>query len=196
MYGLINKAVRELIVVEFGSETWDRVRERAQVGEEDFVSMKQYDDAVTYSLVTAASDELGIPAETVLETFGSYWVKYVGADNYGHMMDAAGKTLPEFLMNLDQMHSRVMLTFPDLKPPSFQVTDQVGNRLRLHYYSARKGLAPLVVGLLNGLAEKFDTPIQVEQDREGSGADEHDVFDILMLEESAPSGPDSASSDG
>jgi hypothetical protein len=47
MYGLINKAVRELIVVEFGSETWDRVRERAQVGEEDFVSMKQYDDAVT-----------------------------------------------------------------------------------------------------------------------------------------------------
>lgn len=180
MYGLINKAVRELICVEFGAETWENVRERAQVDEEDFVSMKQYDDAVTYALVSAASEELGIPAETVLETFGSYWVKYVGQDNYGHMMDAAGRTLPEFLGNLDQMHSRVMLTFPELKPPSFRVTDQVGDRLRLHYYSTRKGLAPLVLGLLNGLAEKFETTIQVRHGREGSGDDEHDVFDIEM----------------
>ena len=186
MYGLINKAVRELLVVEFGSAAWESVRDRAGVEEDDFVSMQQYDDAVTYSLVSAASEELGLPAETILETFGSYWVKYVGQENYGHMMDAAGQTLPEFLMNLDQMHSRVMLTFPELKPPSFRVTDQTSDRLRLHYYSSRMGLAPLVVGLLNGLAEKFKTPIEVTHGREGSGVDEHDVFDVLMTNEVDP----------
>ena len=180
MYGLINKAVRELVRSEFGDDAWGRIRSAAGVEEDDFVSMQQYDDDVTYALVSAASEELGVPAEKVLETFGSYWVRYVGHENYGHLMDAAGQSLPEFLSNLDQMHARVMLTFPDLKPPSFRVTDQSEDRLRLHYYSQRKGLAPLVTGLLDGLALQFDTPIEVTHAREGQGQDEHDVFEILM----------------
>lgn len=181
MYGLINKAVRELVVGEFGQEAWDRIRTAAGVEEQDFVSMRQYDDAVTYELVGAASAELGLPAEKVLETFGAYWVGFVGQENYGPMMDAAGDTLPEFLSNLDEMHSRVMLTFPELKPPSFKVTDRTDDRLRLHYFSTRVGLGPLVKGLLDGLALKFGVEIEVEQSREGEGADAHEVFDIAIL---------------
>ena len=83
-----------------------------------------------------------------------------------------------FLENLDQMHARVMLSFPDLKPPSFRVTDRTDDRLTLHYYSSRPGLAPLVVGLLKGLADRFHTDIEIEHRNEQDDQGEHDVFDV------------------
>ncbi|MDG2306254.1 MAG: heme NO-binding domain-containing protein [Candidatus Binatia bacterium] len=180
MYGLINRAVRELVLGNYGADAWNAIRTKASVEEDDFVSMQSYDDDVTYALVSAASEHLGVPAEQILETFGEYWVKYVGDDSYGELMNAAGMNLPDFLLNLDQMHARVMLTFPDLKPPSFKVTDQTEDSLRLHYFSKRVGLAPLVVGLLNGLALRFETTIEVTHGRDGADGAEHDVFDILM----------------
>lgn len=178
MYGLINQAIRGLVLERFGTEAWERICTSAGIEEDVFVSMQPYDDGVTYDLVGAASKELDLPAETVLETFGAYWVEYVGAENYGDLMNAAGKDLPEFLENLDQMHARVMLSFPDLKPPSFRVTDRTDDRLTLHYYSSRPGLAPLVVGLLKGLADRFHTDIEIEHRNEQDDQGEHDVFDV------------------
>lgn len=178
MYGLINQAIRGLVIENFGEEMWARIRTSAGVETDDFVSMQSYDDAVTYELVGAASKELDLPAETVLETFGKYWVNYVGQENYGELMNAAGDDLPTFLENLDQMHARIMLSFPELNPPTFRVTDRSENSLVLHYHSERPGLAPLVVGLLHGLGHRFKTDVSVEHDRQDFGDGEHDVFTV------------------
>jgi hypothetical protein len=35
------------------------------------------------------------------------------------LLDIIGSNLPEVLNNLDNMHIRVALAFPDLRPPSF-----------------------------------------------------------------------------
>lgn len=174
MYGLINKAVRGLVLEIAGPDAWSRIRHAAQVEDDDFISMEGYDDAVTYRLVDAASEELGISPEAVLEAFGKYWVDYTADKGYGEIMNTAGSTLPEFLRNLDQLHSRVKLIFPNLIPPRFTVTDAEEGHLVLHYFSERKGLAPLVVGLLKGLAERFEQSITIEQFR----VDEHEAFRI------------------
>ena len=122
--------------------------------------------------------ELELEPEQVLQAFGEYWVDYVADENYGHLMQTVGQSFPEFLANLDQMHARVKLTFPNLQPPSFLVTDQTENSLRLHYYSTRQGLGPLIVGLLHGLGRRFDTSVKVESGREGEGSEAHDVFAV------------------
>ena len=182
MYGLINKAVRGLVREQFGEEAWTRIRTRTGLEEDDFVSMDHYDDSVTYDLVGAASQELGLPAQAILEGFGTYWVKYTAVEGYGHLLDSAGSSLPEFLANLDQMHARVKLAFPDLKPPRFRVTDSNDEGLVLHYYSDRPGLAPLVVGLVRGLAERFGDEVEVEPFRcEGGEADAHDAFRVRFI---------------
>lgn len=181
MYGLINKAVHGLVVEQFGEEAWERIRLRAGIADEEFVSMENYDDKVTYDLVGAASEELGLAPEVILEGFGGYWVKYTGVEGYGHLLDSAGSSLPEFLGNLDQMHARVKLAFPDLKPPRFQVVDSDEKGLVLHYYSHRPGLAPLVTGLVKGLAERFGDRVEVEHHRDGVGEDEHDAFRVTYL---------------
>ena len=61
MYGLINRAVRGLVTEQFGEEAWTKIRTRAGVEDDDFVSMSSYDDSVTYDLVAAATEELLAP---------------------------------------------------------------------------------------------------------------------------------------
>ena len=151
MYGLVNRAVEGLVLSKFGEEAWKDIKAKAGVEVEEFVSMQQYPDAITYDMVGAASEVLGLEPAQVLHAFGVHWVLETAAKSYGPLMEAAGATLPEFLGSLDQLHSRVAVTFPQLRPPSFRVSDAEGSRLRLHYYSEREGLAPFVVGLLDGL---------------------------------------------
>ena len=181
MYGLINKAIRGLVVEQFGQEAWDRIRRRAEIEDADFVSMENYDDSLTYDLVGAASEELGLPADTILEGFGGYWVRYTGVEGYGHLLDSAGSSLPEFLANLDQMHARVKLAFPDLKPPRFRVSDSDEAGRVLHYYSHRPGLAPLVIGLVKGLADRFGDGVEVEHLPMNTDGDEHDAFRVRYV---------------
>jgi hypothetical protein len=184
MYGLINKAVEGLVRSKFGDSTWDRIRTRAGLPDEPFLSMEQYDDRTTYDLVAAASTELGAPAEAILEEFGLYWIRYTGEAGYGELMKTAGRTLPEFLRNLDQMHTRVKLSFPNLRPPSFAVRDETPSSLTLHYYSERAGLAPLVVGLLKGLGERFKLTLAIEHRRVEDGIP-HDSFEVRWTEAKA-----------
>jgi hypothetical protein len=177
MYGLINKAVEGLVRQRFGDAAWDRIRTRAGLPDEPFISMEQYPDSTTYDLVGAASAELGAPAEAILEEFGRFWTVYTADAGYGELMKGAGSTLPEFLRNLDQLHTRVKLSFPHLAPPSFSVANETAASLELHYYSERAGLAPLVVGLLKGLGERFQVELSVRTERV-DGAKPHDLFHV------------------
>lgn len=177
MYGLINKAVEGLVRSRFGEDAWARIRTRAGLPDEPFVSMEQYPDKSTYDLVAAASAELGAPAEAILEEFGRYWTVYTAEAGYGELIRSAGSTLPEFLRNLDQLHTRVQLSFPHLSPPSFAVQRERADGLDLEYYSGRPGLAPLVVGLLRGLGERFDLDLEIRSERVEAGR-AHDVFHI------------------
>ena len=181
MYGLVNTAVRDLIVGEHGVEVWERVCERAGLTMTQFVAMENYPDSVTYGLVGAASEILGAPPEALLEAFGQYWMKYTAEQGYGGALEFAGSNLQEFLGNLDEMHARISLTFPELVPPSFELEVHDDGEWELHYHSERAGLAPMVVGLLRGLAERFGESVRIEHVApEGDGG--HDRFRIHVAQ--------------
>jgi hypothetical protein len=176
MYGLVNKAVVDLITTKFGEETWNKIKQKAEVDIDVFVSMDGYPDDITYRLVGAASEVLGITTEQVLETFGEHWVLYTASEGYGPMLKASGNTLREFLMNLDALHARVALQMPDLLPPRFQLIDIDASTMLLEYHSPRVGLAPMVVGLLRGLGIRFQVEIEISHTRLA----EHDEFTIRL----------------
>jgi hypothetical protein len=174
MYGLVNKAVVDLVCSKFGQDTWTKIKQKADVDIDVFVSMDAYPDEITYRLVGAASEVLKIPPEQVLEAFGEYWVLYTAQEGYGPLLNASGSNLREFLMNLDALHARVALTMQELRPPRFKVIDVDVNTLLLEYHSVRQGLAPMVVGLLKGLGIRFKTQIEISHTRRA----EHDEFTI------------------
>jgi len=183
MYGLVTQALQDLVCSRFGEDTWETIKRNAGVDIDVFVSMEAYPDDVTYKLVGAASEVLGLSAEEVLKAFGEYWVSYTAKEGYGEILRMAGDTLPAFLQNLDNLHTRVGLIFPHLKPPSFWCTDMREDSLRLHYrpgLDSRGGLEPFVIGLVNGLAVRFKTKIDINQTASRSQGADHDEFLITF----------------
>lgn len=180
MYGLVNKAIEGLVCDHYGEETWDMIKEKANVDIDAFISMDSYDDEVSYKLVKAASEILGQPPEQVLEVFGEYWVLYTAKEGYGEMLKMAGDNLVTFLSNLDNLHTRIGLSFPQLQPPSIKCTDVQADSLRLHYYSTRPGLAPMVIGLVKGLGKRFNEEIDITQTMNRDQGADHDEFFIHL----------------
>jgi len=176
MYGMVNKAIEDMITSQHGEELWERVRARAGVNVEVFISNESYPDEITYGLVVAASEILEQPAADILHAFGEWWVLKTANEGYGALMKAAGKTLPEFLINLPNFHTRVAMIFPRLHPPLFRCSDVTETSLHLHYLSHRQGLSPFVCGLLAGLGKMFETPVDIQHVMQKDQGDDHDVY--------------------
>lgn len=188
MYGLVNKAIEDLVSREHGADAWARVVERAGVECAGFVSMESYPDELTYALVGSACEELEVAVDALLEAFGREWVLYTAKEGYGELLDLSGSTFDEFLGNLDALHARVGFTLPGMRPPSFTCVGVAPGRYRLHYRSERSGLAPMVRGLLFGLADRFGQDVVIEQvgTRDQLG---EDVFEIELRSRDHGSAP-------
>lgn len=162
MYGLVNAAVQELVTTRFGAHKWEEIKARAAIKTEGFAHMEAYPDESTYRLVAAASEVLGITQDEVMKAFGAFWIEFASGGAYGHLFQISNDSLQDFLFNLDNLHTRVGQSFPKLRPPSFRFDVIDDETLRMHYLSERPGLCPLVLGLLHGLAARFDTELEVE----------------------------------
>lgn len=161
MYGLIHMAIESYVRSRHGDAVWSRVLDAAGSPSSAFVSMEAYPDEVTLKLVGATCGTLGVDVPTALREVGKCWTVFVAEKGYGHLLDASGNTLPELLRNLDQLHARINLIFPDLRTPGFSVTDERPGELVLHYFSERAGLGSMVVGLIEGLATRFNVTVDV-----------------------------------
>jgi hypothetical protein len=178
MYGLLNKALEEMVCDRFGEDTWESIKEKAQVDVDTFLSMEAYPDELTHRLVSAASEVLGLSPSEILQAFGEYWVLYTSQEGYGQMMDMAGDAFMEFLQNLDNLHTRAGLNFPHLKPPLFRCTHIQEDSLRLHYHSTREGFTPMLEGMVKGLGHRFQTQVDITQISDRDEGADHDEFSI------------------
>ena len=179
MYGLVNKAIKDLVEERFGHDTWKRIAEAADFHDHEFLSMEPYDDELTYRLVEAGCKELGMEAKDLLDAFGEFWIMYTAAEGYGELLDLFGTNFEEFVANLDAMHSRVGLSMPQPQPPGFSFERRKTGLHRLHYRSGRPGLAPMVIGILRGLGDRFRTKVAVAHLPQESEPG-HDVFSIRV----------------
>ena len=178
MYGIVNKAIQDLVTETFGEDKWEAVKEKSAVDVDFFLSNEPYDDSITYELVGAASDVLGISAGDVLHAFGEWWVLKTGKEKYGGLMEAGGNNLKEFLVNLPLFHNRIMLMYPKLTPPEFKVSDIEENSIHVHYHSEREGLQEFVRGLMSGLGKMYEVETNVELLQSRSDGSTHEIFKV------------------
>lgn len=178
MYGIVNKAIEDLVKENFGEEKWEAIRERSGIAEDFFISNEPYDDDITYKLAGAVSEEMNMPVSDVLTAFGEWWILRTGKEKYGGLMEAGGSYLKEFLVNLPLFHNRVMLIYPKLTPPEFKVSHIEERSIHVHYFSKRVGLQDFVRGLMTGLGKMYNTPATVELlETRDNGAD-HEIFKV------------------
>ncbi|MGZ2259697.1 heme NO-binding domain-containing protein [Roseobacter sp. A03A-229] len=181
MYGMVNDGIHNFILKHHDADTWQSLCEAAYLETQEFHEMERYDDSVTFQLVHAISDHTGLSAGAVLTEFGSHWIDYAGASPFGALMTSAGNSFLERLRGLDDMHARVQLSMPDLKPPSFKLERKAETTYHLHYISQRTGLDAMVIGMLRGLAEDTGEDIEIKQIAAKSEIVDHSVFEIVLI---------------
>jgi len=176
MYGLVNKAIKDLVVTNYGEETWLEIARNAGFDESEFVGLQSYPDKLTYDLVHHASIVLKSDAPVILEAFGEYWITYTAEEGYGELMELSGSSFPEFLANLDMLHARMSNIMPHLAPPLFTTRNEKANSLELEYRSHRAGLTPMLFGLIKGLGKRFNLNCRIKQILEKGDDSDCDVF--------------------
>lgn len=180
MYGLVNQGLKEMVCRERGEDVWREICAALGMTADDFELMKPYPDSDTGRLVEAIAQRLEITPQRVLADFGKYWVLFTANEGYGPIMDLFGHDMRTCLKNLNRMHGHMGAMMPQLKPPRFVVNERSPTSMVLHYYSTRQGLAPMVFGLLQGLADKFGERIEIDHIPVGARSD-HDEFDIVFV---------------
>ncbi len=178
MYGIVNKSIEELVIENFGEEKWELIKIRSGIDVDYFISNEPYDDAITYSLAGAISDEMSVPVDQVLFLFGEWWILKTTNEKYGSLMKAGGSNLKMFLANLPQFHNHIMLLYPKLTPPEFKVSDIEENSIHIHYFSKREGLKDFVHGLLSGLGKMFETHVDIILLESRDTGNNHEVFKV------------------
>ena len=178
MYGMVNKAIVQMISEQHGKDVLDHVLAKADIIHSEFIGLEQYEDGVSVAMITAMADISEESPVKVLEDLGEFWIEFARNSDYGDLLAMAGETLPEILTSLDDLHVRVGSSFPNLMPPTFWCTNVSDHSLTLHYASKRSGLSPMVIGLVRGLANMLDIECDVVQSAvKGEGSD-HDEFFI------------------
>ena len=178
MYGIVNKAIEDLVKETWGVEKWEAVKDRCNIDIDYFISNEPYPDSVSYNLVGAISNEMNIPAGEVLHSLGEWWVLRTGKEKYGGLMEAGGNSLKEFLVNLPAFHNRVILMYPKLTPPEFRLSDMTDNSVHVHYISKREGLQEFVRGLFIGLGKMYNTPLKIELLSSRDKGNSHEIFKL------------------
>jgi hypothetical protein len=136
MYGLIHNSARDYVLAGLGGDKWQQIVRLADLGDDDFLALRSYDDSVMLRLLGAAVEVSGLPLPKLLHGFGRHFIDNMALAHYGGVMATHGQSLWEFLHNLNHMH------------------DSMAS-------SERQGLSDFVIGLIEGLALHFRTPVAI-----------------------------------
>ncbi|MEN9685515.1 MAG: hypothetical protein RLZZ28_1301 [Bacteroidota bacterium] len=178
MYGIVNNAIEEMVLQNFGEDKWAEIKKRSKVDIDFFLSNEPYDDAITYDLATTAADVLGITVSEVLIAFGEHWILKTGKERYGGLLKTGGESLRAFLLNLPNFHNRIMLLYPKLTPPEFKISNIEERSVHVHYFSKREGLQDFVKGLLQGLGKLYETATIITLLQSRNDGENHEIFKV------------------
>lgn len=160
MIGLIFNTLEQLVIEEFGEDTWDELLE--QTGSSGvYHGLGNYQDAEIVALVVAAAEKLGKQPNEILRWFGEK------AAHQFHTkfpeLFARFDSLFEFILSLnDIIHPHVKQLYPAAEVPHFNLIEQHENHLVIEYISNRQ-LCFLAEGLILGCAQIFSTSVEVTQ---------------------------------
>ena len=178
MYGIVNKAIKNLVTTNFGKEVWEQVLEKSEVDIDFFISNEPYDDDITYKLAIAVSEVMKMPVGDVLFALGEWWVLKTATERYSGLMESGGANLKEFLVHLPIFHNRVMMIYPNLTPPEFKVSDITDNSIKVHYHSTREGLKEFTNGILHGLGKMYKTEVEIEEIQSRDEGASHEIYKV------------------
>ncbi len=162
MKGIVFTEFLEMVEEKFGFEIADSIIEKSNLKSGgSYTSVGTYPHEEMVQLLTHLSEESGLQAADLLETFGLYLFGRF-AELYGVFFENKTNSF-DFLSGIENyIHVEVKKLYPDAQLPRIDAHKIDEKRMELTYYSTRK-LASLAHGLMNGCFQHFKENISIEQ---------------------------------
>lgn len=123
---------------------------------------------------------VGLDGDTILEMFGEQFLLWCQESGYAKTLQLLGRSLKDFLTNLDALHDHLSIVYADMKAPSFRCTNEDGTLL-LHYYSIRK-LDSIVIGVVKSVGrELYNLEVDVSFVVRKGPEHDHSIFSIKEI---------------
>ena len=154
MLGLIFTEALDFIEEQVGLVGLEEIMAKADLPDgAAFTAVGNYDHEQLVTLVLAASEISGTPAEELMRAFGS-WMFPRLVEAHEHAQKLAQEGLPGFLLGLQsQIHDTLEPLYDAPHPPSV-LAEERGGTIVIEYRSHRP-LAAVAQGLLEGCCEYF-----------------------------------------
>jgi guanylate cyclase soluble subunit beta len=131
--------------------------------------------------VGAAAEVIGLDPATILEMFGEQFLVWCKESGYAKTLQLLGRSLQDFLTNLDALHDHLSIIYPQMDAPSFRCTGE-GSQFYLHYYSNRDGLESIVKGIVKAVAREFyGVEVSMSVIKSKGNSEDHSCFLIKEI---------------
>lgn len=159
MKGVIFNLLEEIVLEEFGEETWLGLLDDSGASG-SYTSLGNYPDRELLGLVSSAAKALQVSDADVLRLFGERAFPRLAARYPALVQDHA--TPNALLLSVNTLiHPEVRKLYPGAVCPHFGFAPLAGaNTVRLSYHSPRQ-LCSLVEGFLRGVAVFFRTEVAI-----------------------------------
>mmetsp|Transcript_68405 Transcript_68405/g.154916 ORF Transcript_68405/g.154916 Transcript_68405/m.154916 type:complete len:727 (+) Transcript_68405:62-2242(+) len=170
MHGLIHAIFKEFIVENFGVDAWKQVLAKCHL-EDDVAVLRfvQHADGVTWAAIEAAVEIAGVPLDTALELFGSFFVRHVAKQGWARMLRSMGKNFKEFIININDLHHFLERDFRSATFPSFRV-EETAEGLRVTYVSQRFLPALALACLRETAVSIFELQVEIRELERSDGS--------------------------
>lgn len=152
MHGLVNRSFQNFLRDTYGALLWDAVVVAAELPPQGFEALLTYDEALTETMVAAASARLGKPADALFEDFGIY---LAGRERLRRLLRFGGADFVDFLYSLEELPGRVRLALPDLVLADVTLSHAPPSRFVLSFRGGHPWLVHLMCGILQAMADDF-----------------------------------------
>lgn len=116
--------------------------------------------------------------------FGEQFLLSCQESGYAKTLQLLGRSLQDFLTNLDALHDHLSIIYPQMDAPSFRCTAGARkSEFLLHYYSDRDSLEHIVMGIVKSVAREYyhvelEMKVMVKKGDQGS---DHTIFSIREM---------------
>lgn len=159
MHGLINRSVQNFLSETYGESLWREIARSIGISPTGFEPMLLYPDCLTDAMIGDAALRLGKPRLALLEDLGAY---LVSIEPLRRLLRFGGADFAEFVLSLDELEGRGVMTLPELELPSLVLSEAAGGRFRMEVRADWDGWTAVVAGLLRAMADDYGALALIE----------------------------------
>jgi len=176
MRGIIFTELYELVEQKFGFELLDDIIVDLELTNDGaYSSTGNYPFSELLNILVKLHEHTKIPINTLLEVFGEYLFKRL-LDM--HPEFALTDNVLDFLDNVENyIHIEVKKLYPDAELPKFKIVSKDENSFKFYYISSKK-LHYLAKGLIQGLSNHYNQPLEIKMELED---DEGVFFEVTRI---------------